>query len=165
MKTITTFTFYTEEIRNPTINRLWQDHCFLAEDRTHQLTCARISETNSRGTVNITSSWIGVVSEKRTSSYSWENINTFQTHGYFFGSSSSSCRDENLIQVKVFILVERLTDWFNDLHNVQYCSKVSYHTLARCESRHALWDSCKVHVNSLLMTSSRKISFRILKIT
>lgn len=83
----------------------------------------------------------------------------------FFGSSSSSCRDENLIQVKVFILVERLTDWFNDLHNAQYCSKVSYHTLARCESGHALWDSCKVHVNSLLMTSPRKISFRILKIT
>ena len=83
----------------------------------------------------------------------------------FFGSSSSSCRDENLIQVKVATLIERLTDWFTDLHNVQYCSKVSYHTLARCESRHVLFDSCKVHVNSLLMKSSRKISWRILKIT
>ena len=38
---------------------------------------------------------------------------------FFFGSRSSSCRDENLIQVKVFILVERLTDWFTDLHKVR----------------------------------------------
>lgn len=35
-----------------------------------------MSETISSGTVNITSSWIGVVREKRTSSYNEKKINS-----------------------------------------------------------------------------------------